>query len=935
MPTPNTALRLAREGRGWTQAQVAEHIKAALFTVYRWEAGLSIPSLYYLPRLCDLFGCDARTLGFAPPTAVDSPASVPVLGAAEAGTADKRSGRLPAGFGQRLAQARLRLQLSQEALAEGVGVSARSVIRWEQEVAAPHAYYRERLCFLLKSTPQALFGVGNDMLPEIALPEALWQVPYLRNRYFTGREDLLNELHARLHGEHSMNFSQPQVLCGLGGIGKTQTALEYAYRYRGDYQAVLWVASETQETLLADYRSLAQLFELPEQASTNPAVVRNAVKRWFQQHINWLLIFDNVEDLDLLQTFLPDTSGGYILLTTRSQIVGTLGVPLALPTMTQEESVLLLLRRAQLIEREAPVEAVPPALRAQAQMLVDLFDGLPLALDQAGAYLEETQCSLADYLERYGSRRRALLDSRGSGSGQYPASVLATLSLSFGQVEHASPEAAEVLRLCAFLHADAIPETLLSLAGDTLGPTLYALACDPIRLDHAIKELRRYSLIQRDPDTHLLSLHRLVQAMLQEHMEEAEHRMWIERLIHALLRIFPSSEQADQEGEQVRWRQYLSHALACVAALGEMGITSAEAAELLYRIGYHCYMWGDTDQAIPLYEQALAMVLTMPEGGHETVALYCTELGELYIVRKQYRQAEARLRQALDLREQLLGPEHSAVAESLWPLASLFWRLGRYPQAESLAQRAFAILEPVLGSDHPQVGIILNILAAVALYQDHYEQAEHLFLRVIHIYEQALGSEHMFMSSVKKPLADLYMRRACYPQAATLYEQVLHNGERHLGPDHIMLASHLLDLGRSHFVLQQYPQAETMYRRACRICEKTPDADVFRLTTILLYWGALSLVQGHKLQAERYVQRACRLLGETRFPRHPGYEEILRWLLLVGDRLVAGEERMQAQQHLHETLTLGEQLLGPEHPLVLDCRNRLATLKGSHSAVGV
>lgn len=926
MPTPNTELRRAREGRGWTQAQVAEQIRAAPFTVYRWEAGLSFPSFYYLQRLCQLFGCDAQTLGFAPLAAADTLLSFFAPGAAEA-TADRRLGRLPAGFGQRLAQARIRLQFSQEALAEGVGVSARSVIRWEQEIATPHPYYRERLCVLLKSTPQALFGVGQA---ETALPEAWWQVPYLRNRYFTGRDDLLNELHARLHGERQKASAQPQVLCGLGGIGKTQTALEYAYRFRSDYQAVLWVAAETQETMLADYRALAQLFELPEQDSTNPAVVRNAVKGWLQQHANWLLIFDNVEHLEVLQPFLPDfTSQGHVLITTRSQILGTLGVPLNLPTMTQEESALFLLRRARLLDREESLEAAPVEMQTQAQTLVALFDGFPLALDQAGAYLEETRCSLTDYRERYGQRRRDLLGSRGSESMVYPASVLATLSLAFAQVEHSSPEAADLLRLCSFLHAEAIPEAFLSLAGDTLGPQLHALADDPFLLDRAIKELRRYSLIQRDPETHLLSLHRIVQATLQERMEEAERKRWVTRLVDALLRIFPSLEQVIQEGGgvQARCQPYVPHALACAATIAELEIYTRESAELLYRVSYYFHLWGDLPQAFLLLDKALEIAITALGENHQTVAFYCNELAILSVGMKQYRSAEERFQQALAIRERLLGPEDPAIAEILVVFAGLLCQMGKYSQAEALAQRAFAIQAHDVEPLDYKMAPLLNCLGLIAKCQGRYTEAKQLLQQAIQTYEQTLGSGHFFVGASKKLLADIAFRQAQYPQAATLYQEALQLLEQRMGPQHYStVAALMLALGKSYFAQKKYTQAEALYQKACLNCKKAIPPDVGRQATGLLYLAELNLVRGHGFRAKRYVQEARFLLGEPARLTQATPEELLHGLLLIGDRLVAQEERMQAHMCYQEVLEMAQHYLGIGHPLTLDSQSRLATV---------
>ena len=129
----------------------------------------------------------------------------------------------------------------------------------------------------------------------------IWNIPYRRNLFFTGREDLLQELHDNF--TKNKTTTPAQAICGLGGIGKTQTAIEYAYRYRDEYTVVLWVTAD--ERLVSDFVALASLLGLPERNASKQSLALNAVKRWLEQHTNWLLIFDNVEDLGLVGQFIP------------------------------------------------------------------------------------------------------------------------------------------------------------------------------------------------------------------------------------------------------------------------------------------------------------------------------------------------------------------------------------------------------------------------------------------------------------------------------------------------------------------------------------------------------------------------------------------------------------------------------------------------------
>src|SRR5450755_3648642 len=295
--------------------------------------------------------------------------------------------------------------------------------------------------------------------PSAGLPP-VWNIPYPQNPLFTGREELLTQLATTLHAGQPTALSQPQAISGLGGIGKTQLALEYAYRHRQDYQAVLWAQADTRENLTSSYLTIATLLNVPEKSEQESARVIAAMKNWLQHNTSWLLILDNADDLALARDFLPPSVGGHVLLTTRAQATGRFAHRFEIGVLPTEQGALFLLRRAGLLPADAALEQAEAAEQAYAKEICEELGGLPLALDQAGAYIEETRCSLSDYLQRYQTRRTWLLQRRGTLVAEHPEPVATTWSLSFGTIEQANPAAAELLRLCAFLHPDDIPEEL-------------------------------------------------------------------------------------------------------------------------------------------------------------------------------------------------------------------------------------------------------------------------------------------------------------------------------------------------------------------------------------------------------------------------------------------------------------------------------------------
>lgn len=442
-------------------------------------------------------------------------------------------------IGERLRQKRLHWRLTQEELAEVLEVSPRTVNRWEQGLTLPRSQALRRLSHFFNREPEDFFEEDEKQ----TAPTVLWSVPFPRNPCFTGREEILHLLHTRLMAQLA-GARQATALCGLGGIGKTQVAIEYAYRSVQEYQAIFWLAAETRESLMRSMQQIAKQVQYSEREGVEPTQIATVVQHWLATHSQWLLIADHVDDPDLLQSVLPSLRKGALLLTTRRQTVGILAEPLELPAMCNEEGSFLLLRRAkQLSVSTSDSNHLPPGTQPIASTttkLVELLDGLPLALDQAGAYMEETGCNVVEYLQQYSQQRKMMLDRRGLNAGAHPESVTTTFSLSIQQIAKAHPAALDLLQVCAFLHPEAIPEELLLRGAPYLGPVLSPVLADAYQFDLLMAALRSASLVIRFPHTCTFSVYRLVQAVLVDQMEPAERRLWSERVLRMVNTAFPA-----------------------------------------------------------------------------------------------------------------------------------------------------------------------------------------------------------------------------------------------------------------------------------------------------------------------------------------------------------------------------------------------------------
>jgi len=606
-------------------------------------------------------------------------------------------------------------------------------------------------------------------------PERVFDVPYARNDLFTGRGDLLKRLHDHFRQQRAAAIN------GLGGIGKTQAALEYAYRHKDEYPYVFWTNAAGDVTLSDDFVKIARLLRLPEKDEADQTVVVEAVKNWLAEHDGWLLILDNADDLALARRFIPAGVHGHILLTTRKAATVARGFSVA--AMDEEEGALFLLRRAGKLASPDPaaLAQVSASEREAAVAIVREMAGLPLALTQAGAYIADAASPVADYLPAYKRRRTGLL-ARSDEESQYPASVATTWLLSFEKVARRDPLAAELLLVLAFLAPDAIPEELLITGASELGPTLQPLVGDPTLLNDACAALSHFSLVQRDTAQRLLAIHRLVQTIIQANLPDDEtRRQWAESVVRAVNKAFPDVENINNWPQCER---YLPHALACAALIEDYSLELPESARLLNQTAYYLNDRARYEQAVPMYERALAIRERVLGAEHPNTAQSLSNLAALYDSQGRYEEALPLLERALAIYEQVLGAEHPRTATSLNNLAELYRSQGKYEEALPLYERALAIYERVLGAEHPRTAMSLSNLAALYDSQGRYEEALPLLERALAIRERVLGAEHPHTAASLNNLAGLYRSQGRYEEALPMYERALAILMDRLWPQH-------------------------------------------------------------------------------------------------------------------------------------------------------
>jgi Tetratricopeptide repeat len=674
-----------------------------------------------------------------------------------------------------------------------------------------------------------------------------------------GREDLLAELHKALT---EGGTPRVVVLSGMGGVGKTSSAVEFAHRQLPEL-SVVWQAQAEDETVLRQ-----ELAELAARLCGRDAVdpldpVASAHAVLATRRSRWLLVFDNAPDAASVRRFLPPAGPGWVIVTSQSQHwpgQSILDVPVLQPRVA-----------AQFLMSRTGDRDQPAALE-----LVDQLGSLPLALEQAAAYMEGAGMSLAAYLSLYRRRHEDLL-SRGAPAEH--ANVTATLSVALSRLETRSPVAAGLLRLLAVLAPEPVPVNLLladpGLRGRLPGAPSRALSPllgDPIALADAILELRRFSLTALAGQDRLL-VHRLVQQATKDLLTDGSVGEWEQAAAALIEAVVPAEPQLP--GAWLTCAVLLPHALTALS------ITSGAMSGIAEGLGHS----GSYAVALDLFGQ-INTALESDSGygprhpdtlaARHSLARWLGRSGDPAAARDQ-------LADLVPVREHVLGPKHGDTLESRGNLATWTGRAGDPVSARDQFANLVPLCQQALGREHPGTLEARGNLAEWTGLAGDPEAARDQFAELEPLYRRVLGDEHPESLTALGNLATWTGRAGDSAAARDLLADLVPLQEQVLGPEH--------------------PEALTVRNNLAHWSGRAGDAAAARDQ-----FAELALIYARVLGSEHPDTLTVR-------------GNVARWTGEAGDPAAARDTFITL-------LPVRERVSGPDHPYALIMRSNIARWTG-------
>jgi tetratricopeptide (TPR) repeat protein len=786
---------------------------------------------------------------------------------------------------------------------------------------------------------------------------AIWGSVPPRNKNFTGRESLLEELRHRLTGGRLTGEPTavlPHALQGLGGVGKTQLAIEYAYRYAADYDLVWWIPADQTALIRSELAALAPRLGLtgiaPERVEDGLRAVLDSLRRG-EPSSRWLLIFDNADQPETLRDVLPTglPTGGDVLVTSRNHRWQSVVDAVEVDVFTREESVEFLRRR------------VPGSQDEDSEVLAEELGDLPLALEQAGALQAETGMSVADYLRLLKTEARKLLTE--NAPTDYPWPVAAAWSLSMAQVGKQMPFALELLRLCAFFGPEPIPRDLLQRGQYVLDSPLRDALGDPIIVSRGMRELGRYALAKLDNNRKTVQVHRLIQRLLREELTEDQARA-VEREVHLLLAA-ADPQDADSVDNWPKYRDLLAHAeLSKVAESKEPPVRrlAKNLIDYLYYIGDYTTCKAEIERALANRADTRAddrdFLIVL---GQKAMVLWALgEYREAAAIRRdilaratsalgvddEYTlhttngygadlRAEGKFAEALELDQELLVRHRRVLGPDPDPSTFMVaYNLGidyclnsDYRRATEIDEQNYTErLDFYQQEDHPWVltslGAIARDLRLTGRYADAVqtsEKARAMFLDIVR--QRRIPENHPWVLLQAKDHSVALRKIGAFEEALDLAEDVYRQHDEQLGTLHPETLGAAINLGNAQRLADHLKEAfDRMDKTVRRYGDVWGPEHPFTHGC----WVNLAIIERLRVHldvAHSLLQRALAGLERTVGPDH---HFTLTCLVNLATTTAEGGDVQAARQIGEQALARLRARLGEDHPHSLACAANLA-----------
>ncbi|KAI0547607.1 P-loop containing nucleoside triphosphate hydrolase protein [Xylaria curta] len=753
-------------------------------------------------------------------------------------------------------------------------------------------------------------------------PKPSFNVPFRRDADFVARRTILDQIH-----EICLQPASRVALVGLGGVGKSQLAIEHAYRVRDASLRenreiwVFWVHSETRARVEEGFKSIANAVKIPGRNQPK-ADIPQLVYQWLQNERSgrWLMVLDSADDIDVfyntqamagqrasqgekkpLSAYLPQSSNGSIFITTRNRhlayrLTGSYNNIIAVGPMEPKHALALLAKKSK---ESADTDT--------ATRFVEALEYMPLAISQAAAYIQRRapRTSMSKYLEEFqkSEQKRSSLLNQDSGDLRRDEnaknSVITTWQISFDHIRAKRPSAANLLCLMSFFDRQGIFEWLIRplnqpqssgantddesvSSGDSTDDvfeedtemlsddTDYESVSSGYSTDNAFEEdiemLRDYCLVQTNEKGDVFEMHGLVQLSTRKWLDaDGESEKFKERFINRMAKAFPP-------GHFENWdtcRKLFPHAEKAIEYCPKKEESQLEWSLLLLKSSQYAQGQGRYATSEVMARMSYDTSTRVLGLEHPDTLNSMADLASTYWDQGRWKEAELLGLQVIETRKRVLGLEHPDTLTSMNNLASTYGDQGRWKEAELLGLQVIETEKRVLGLEHPDTLIGMNNLASAYWNQGRWKEAELLELQVIETRKSVLRLEHPDTLIGMNNLALTYWNQGRWKEAELLWLQVIETEKRVLGLEHPYTLSSMNNLASTYLEQGRWKKAELLGLQVIETEKRVLGLEHYHTLSSMNNLAYTWKFQGRNADAVRLMEDCVRIRRRVLGPEHP------------------------------------------------------------------
>jgi tetratricopeptide (TPR) repeat protein len=604
-------------------------------------------------------------------------------------------------------------------------------------------------------------------------------VPYDENPHFVGRKELLKTLRKKLCEVEQKRYNHRVALYGLGGVGKTQTALAYVYAHKSDYDAIYWITGVNEASLLSGFQEIAKTTGLLKgKAEIQPTEVAKTVLLWLRNQDNWLFVIDNLDDVSVVGGYLPHRNERkHTIITTRNPNFDEIPAEgLEIEVLDSKDATELLIIRSKV-----GTKGDPQQIEAEAAQIVKELGYLALAIEQAAAFIRETSRDIFKYLPSYRADRRKHHARVPRGNWEYSKAVATTWHLSFRETEKNHNRGCKLLKLFSFLNPDGILLEFLEAGKEGLSKSMQDLIDDEDEFYEALAELERFSLIRREDEglDHQITIHRLVQAVIKDEMEDDTFSTMTQWAISLCDLAFPQNWVKEMRLVCRKFQEQV------VVTLSDIkGVETETFLRVLKRVGTFLQEDGKYEQAGQLLSKVVDVSTALNGPEHIDTLRATAQLAETYRNQRRWQEAINLQQHILKVASRVFGDDDQYTWTAMGDLAATYRSTGRRKEAVQMQEKVLEVRLKELEEDHPDTIRAKGNLAATYHNLQRLDEAVRLREEVLETRKRLLGDDQSETLRAMVNLAVTYRSQKDVIRAAQLEEKVLEIRTATLGLEH-------------------------------------------------------------------------------------------------------------------------------------------------------